>query len=131
MDFSRLNCETAAEKGIEVKPRGPDGTRLKDVVIVVAGRDSKRFQEAKKAVVSDITDDGGDLTVDDITKQSFKTVALSIISWKGIQMDGKDYEHTPENAMALICDPGYTWLAEQLLSAANDRGQLLLTDADS
>lgn len=131
MDFSKLNCQTAAEKGIVVEPIGPDGRKLKDVKITIAGRDSERFQNAKKAVVSDVKDNGGEITVDDITFQAHKTTALSVIEWEGIEMEGEPLECNTKNCLDLLLDPGYQWLVEQLLQAANDRSKLFLGQADS
>jgi len=131
MDLANYDCEALAEEGIKCDSLiGPDGKALISehgvVSFVVAGKDSRRWNKAAKKMKSKYAGrKQTDLTMDEVTETAFEILAQCIISWENVYFKSEPLECNLKHAKMLICGRGYKWLAEQLLTIANDRSRLL------
>jgi hypothetical protein len=123
MDFAKLNETEHADKGAVLKNiKAPDGKTVIDgVEIRLLGENSTVGRAAQSLMRKTMTTRSLlDVPIDDQhAKMTDKLVSLTI-SWKGIDMDGKEYACTPENARALYSNPGYEWLRLQVIGFIQD-----------
>lgn len=129
-DLSKLNTATISEEGAELDVLHPVENTPIGVKIVLAGRDSDRFQKFVRRQTNKRTAKwrpGQKLTFT-AEEQELEKVELLVactISWKGVSMNGKELPCTPENARALYSNPGYSWLVEQIDEFVGDREHFL------
>lgn len=113
----------AQESGMEVDIKGPDGKPLgpNGWRIRIAGPDSKRFREASAAITQERIDseNPGDLSAEDIQKNSIRILAKCTLGWTPIIMGGKEVECSEVNARKIY--EKYSFVREQLERKAGNR----------
>lgn len=91
----------AQEAGNEVQIKAPDGAAL-GLTIVMAGPDSQRQRDARRAVLDERTGDGklADMSMEDFNRE---VAARSVINWShDIIVGGERLVCTPENARTVF-----------------------------
>lgn len=53
-------------------------------------------------------------TAEQIDRESAEFLANSIISWSGLTMDGKPVPYSPEKALEILSDPGFSLIRDQI-----------------
>lgn len=121
MELNQLSTAPAHEAGAEyrIKING----KPTDVYITIQGEDSKAYRKAKKRQMREFIEaKRKDIEIEDVDtdKMDCELLADCTVSWKGITMNGKEYECTPENALKLYSDAPD--IVDQLLRFIEDRG---------
>lgn len=98
-----------------------------DTRIEVAGRDSDVYQEAFATLRRKVMELMAEDKLSKAKERELTARALAAItaSWENVSYEGEPLECTPENAFKLYNDPGLKWLADQLDSFAEKRGNYL------
>jgi hypothetical protein len=131
MDLSNLDTLSTAEAGTDVELEHPvTGEPIKDDdgkpwVISIRGSDSKTVRAIAKKQQNRFTErlrkrgQFGD--ADTAESEAVEKLVAATIGWRGLVMDGKPYEFSPENAHKLYSDPRFPWIVEQVQAAMVDR----------
>jgi len=121
-DLSQFSDLTKAqEEGIDVPILHPKTGDEMGIVVRVAGPDSARQRKARAAVNNERLSKQRNKkpTVADLESDAIKVTAASVISWKGIEENGKAVDYSTEAAEDIF--KRHPWLYEQVASAVGDR----------
>lgn len=116
MDFAKLNQTEHADRGAELTGITCYGKVLQGVSIRLLGANSTVGRAAVSLMIKNMTLRYlNDLSIDDQHKKTTDKLVALTVGWSGIDMDGKEYKFTPENARKLYSNPGYEWLRLQVI----------------
>jgi hypothetical protein len=131
MDYSSLNLEAMAEKGIVVKVKCPiTGKQLKatdgtDLFITVLGTDSKQWKNELARIKREAVNRESAPTEEEIKSESIRALAAITVAWHDeTALNGKKLACTQANAIKLYSADGLEWLLQQVSKAAGDRQSL-------
>src|SRR5687768_367451 len=98
------------DEGIVVVITHPETGAATDIRITVTGPWSERTREAGKQIAAE--------NLNGIDNELFqqKLLARRVLSWEGIEWDGKPLEFSLEEAEKLFTDRRYYWLYSQVLT---------------
>ncbi len=104
MDLSKFDTMDLQESGVECEILGPDGTEKLDIFIKLKGIDSQARQAGlfKRARMESATqspsgDDDPEVASQKYTDRLIDDLVSMTVSWRGVVLDGKELECTPEN----------------------------------
>lgn len=117
MDLSDFDMVPAATVDI-LHPT--TGEVLPGVTLQIAGVDSEVFQQRQFALAdARAKQQKKDITRKQLVQERLETLAICLVGWDGLELDGKAVPHTPENAMALL--KRLPWLQDQVDAAIVNR----------
>jgi hypothetical protein len=131
LDLKSLDTQAPAESGTDVELEHPaTGDPLKNDdgskwIITVRGIDSKAVKDVQKKQQNRFSErlrkrgQFGDAESNE--KEQVERLVAATIGWKGLIMDGAQYEFSRENAEKLYGDPRFPWIVEQVNAAMVDR----------
>lgn len=103
MELSQLATAEAHEEGAECNIKDPLTGEATDVFIRIMGADSAKWREQKKKQTNAVIEaraSGKDFAVDFDAMDVAALVAVTI-GWRGIMLDGAEYEFNGKNAKHL------------------------------
>lgn len=129
-DLSKLNTAAVAEEGAELDVLHPVENIPIGVKIVLAGKDSDRFQKFVRKQANKRTSKwrpGQKLsfTAEEQEQEKVDLLVACTISWSGVVMNGEEIPFSPEAAKELYSNPGFSWLVEQIDEFIGDREHFL------
>jgi len=126
-DLSELGgLSDAQEAGIEVSITHPKTGEPLDIVIKVAGPDSKKQAKARTAVLNDRLEKKiRKVTADRLSEEATAMVASAVLGWSGVEMDGASVPFSVENAVMVFTR--FPWIREQVQSVSDDRANFIKT----
>ncbi len=134
LDLRQLDVVAAAESGTIVELLHP-GTRKplrddeqKPYFVEIYSFDAssvrdleKRFQNKRNEAIRKQKDAG--LDVDTLETETVAKLSAATIRWYLPPVDGETLECTHANKKRVYGDPGFVWIAEQLIDAGKDRAR--------
>lgn len=120
MDLTSLAVSETAKLVIKHPTTGADT----DIVIELCGKDSKKFREEYAKLIRILQTSKDNKNVD-FEKLDVDTYAACTVSWKNMEMDGKQLKCTPKNIKAVYSDRRFGWLHEQVMQWVNDRANFM------
>ncbi len=105
------------ESGIDVEILLPDG-EPSGMVFKVAAADSERVKARAREITNELTKAGkgaGDV----LEEGNLAIRCAAVISWQGVQMEGKDFPCTPDNVVSVLRQ--FSFIADQVAVASEDR----------
>jgi len=127
MDISKLNLTEHANRGAELQILHPvNKTPLDGMTITLRGADStlyrQRLAEWRRKFLNTNKVPG----VSDAEEQAMECRVACTVKWKGMELNGKPYECTPENVRELYSNPGYSWIVEQVDAFIQERSNFFV-----
>jgi hypothetical protein len=121
MELSNLLTVTDHEAGAECNIISPVDGKPTDVYILLAGADSSVWRKAKRKQTTEIMAAARSKEPVDLDYDAMDIAALvdATIGWRGIAANGKPYEFSKENALALYS--GSPGIVNQLLDFIADK----------
>lgn len=120
MDLSKMNMAVIADEGVELVINDPAGDPT-DWRIVCRGSDSATYRAKIEAGRKRWTNRSGDIPNDKALLTVKSAYEACIVSWTGATMGGVEFECTPENIHTVMSEPGYDFVAKQIVDFVNDR----------
>ena len=127
-DLKANDLAAKAESGYEFELKVPGTFEDTGAFIKVRGEQSKtvkaftrkKFEEYQRKVAAEkrrgkVNDD---ISLDEAEELAVESAVVRIISWKGIEEDGKDVPFTKENAERILTE--HSWIREQVMEASNE-----------
>lgn len=131
MDLAQFDLKEAADRGISVDILHPvtgevleqDG---KKITIKVLGKDSGKWQQVTKRQQARNANKyrNGRVPDSETEKNLIEIIAECTVSWTNIEFNDSQLKCTKDNAAMLY--EKRSWIAEQVLGAAADRGNYFL-----
>ncbi len=127
LNLSVLNVSEVSESGFEFELVHPATGEGLDAWIRVRGDKSRSVQSHARKVVTEMQkrekvakgkNKDIDLTIQELEDMAVDRAIVRIISWKGIQEDGKDVPFTRENAERILKD--HPWIREAVMENSED-----------
>lgn len=122
MDLSQFDgLAQAQEEGVDVTIVHPKTGEDMGIKIRVVGPESKRQKRIRNMLVNDrlVRNRNRRVTAAELDTDALKISASSILSWQGIEINGKPFEYSEENSEYLLTN--YPFIREQIDSAVSDR----------
>lgn len=116
MDISNYNLRPGAEEGFDLVIRDPVTSKKTDLIIRVAGSDSKAYRNAKAAAMRDLVKSGGEKEVDELTAS---VMSRCILGWENMAEGETPVEFSQPKAFELLSNLG--WLLDQVSEAVENR----------
>ena len=127
-DLKANDVAAKGEAGYEFELKFPGTFEATGAFIKVRGELSKivkaysrrKFEEYQRKLAADkrrgkVNDD---ISLDEAEELAVESAVVRIISWKGIEEDGKEVPFTKENAERILTE--HSWIREQVMEASND-----------
>ena len=131
MDLAQFDLKEAAESGISVELSHPvTGEVLEDdgkkITIKILGKDSGKWQQVTKRIEARNANKyrNGKVPAAEVEKNLREILAECTVSWTNIEFNESQLKCTKDNAAMLY--EKRSWIAEQVLEAAADRGNYFL-----
>lgn len=129
LDLDDLDVSTASEAGSDLTVLHPTSGEPTEIVIHIAGPDSKRARDADREMTDKLTKEAIDkkLTPDDATFErmaSMRAASLTL-GWSGIQWGGTEFPFNAENAIKLYTER--RWIRTQVEAFAGQRANFFKT----
>lgn len=131
-DIKKTNLAEQAEAGYEFEVKLPDGTST-DFFITVRGNLSPKMKKYSKDLfnkmqMKDLQNKRkgkGEQPIDlDEAEQTLvESACMRVISWKGLEEDGKVVEPTPENVKRIMYEQD--WIRAQVLEQSDDAANFI------
>lgn len=121
MELNQLSTAPAHEVGAEMRVK--INGKPTDVYITIQGEDSKAYRKAKKRQMRQFLDaKRQNVEMEDVDTDTMDCELLAdcTVSWRGITVDGKEFECSRDNALKLYSDAPD--IVDQLLRFIEDRG---------
>jgi hypothetical protein len=120
MELEKLSTAPSHEAGAEcrIKANGEET----DVFITIQGQDSKAYRKAKKRQMREFIEARkNEIDIDDLDtdRMDVELLADCTLGWRGITVNGEEYEFSRDNAVKLYTDAPE--VARQLLQFIEDR----------
>lgn len=111
----------AQEEGIVVDILHPVTGDPIGMSVQVAGPDSERARKARQAVMNANmrSNAASRPKANELEESQRKVIAKSVISWIGVELDGKELDCTTDNVIKVFAD--YPFIYEQVSGAAANR----------
>jgi hypothetical protein len=123
MDLSKLLATDTAV--IQIKhPR--TGAVIEGMTVTVAGNASEDFRRVRAELAKRRLETSRNVTVEELEASALTLLVACVKGWSGFEMDGVEYEFSPANARALLTNPGYFWLREQVESGVGDTANFIV-----
>lgn len=127
MDLNSLNLTENAEKGVELTLRHPVTDEPLDIVLTVAGSDSKRYKRASHRVQNRVMGRGRNkITAEKLEANGLEVLSECVINWKNVEdseLFDKKPQCTPENIQKFFTR--HQWAKEQVDAFVADRANFL------
>lgn len=124
MDLSTLKISEEAQ---ELNLTNPLTGKKIDVVINVYGLDAtiykRRSRDLYRAILKKSPDGLSEISEEDDERYANRLIAAHIDGWKNIEIDGKEFKYSRENAVKLIKD--FPWIKEQVKRYAEKRANFM------
>ena len=130
-DLNKKNLSEIAEAGYEFELRIPKSNEKTGAFVTVRGDQSKivkahirkKFDEIqvreannkRKGKAGEVPP----MTLEEYEEDAIKEAVVRIISWKGIEEDGKPVPFTKENAVRILSE--HSWIREQIQEEASEQ----------
>lgn len=130
-DLSTLDTGTRRkEDGVPVELKHPATGQPLGITITVASYESERVKAVaramgNKALLQQKRNPRKADTVEAIEERTFEIACAAIVSWEGLELDGKPLPFTRENARTVL--ERYPEIAEQVDTVASDRAAFFTT----
>ena len=133
-DIVKTNFAEIAEQGFEFELKNPLTGDGLEAYITVRGKLSPKMKKYNKSVFNKLQakeilnkkrgkDDRLDL---EEAEQMQRDAALArIISWRGLEVDGKELGNTEEGFKQVINDPNLAWVVEQIIEEADNSANFI------
>lgn len=118
-DLSTLSANTD-EAGVPFTVKHPVTNKPLDIQMWVVSGESNVYRNEMMALAQEKPPEGVDQHAWR-QQQGLRLTARCIRNWEGIELDGKAYPYSHENAVALMEDPRFRWLFLQVQEAMQDR----------
>lgn len=124
-DIVKTNLAEIAEAGYEFEVKLPDGSPT-DYFITVRGTQSPKVKAFSKKVFNQMQikeqqakrkGKDVDFSLEDAEDMAVESAVVRIVSWKGLEEDGKEIKHTEENAKRIMRE--LDWVRAQVLEEAD------------
>lgn len=124
-DIVKTNLAEIAEAGYEFEVKLPDGSPT-DFFITVRGTQSPKVKGYSKKVFNQMQikeqqakrkGKDVDFSLEDAEDMAIESAVVRIVSWKGLEEDGKEIKHTEENAKRIMRE--LDWVRAQVLEEAD------------
>jgi len=124
-DIVKTNLAEIAEAGYEFEVKLPDGSPT-DYFITVRGTQSPKVKAFSKKVFNQMQikeqqakrkGKDVDFSLEDAEDMAIESAVVRIVSWKGLEEDGKEIKHTEENAKRIMRE--LDWVRAQVLEEAD------------
>ena len=128
-NITEMNFAQIAEEGFEFELKNPLTGDGLEVYITVRGKLSPKMKKYNKSVFNKLQakeiqnkkrgkDDRLDL---EEAEQMQREAALArIISWKGIEKDGKELGNTEAEFKEILTNPDNSWIVEQIIEESDN-----------
>ena len=126
-DIKLTNLSEKAEAGYEFEVRLPDGSST-DFYITVRGNQSPKIKKFSKDLfnklqMKDLQAEKRNkgkqpIDLDEAEATLIESAATRVITWKGLEDDGKVVEPTPENITRIMAD--LDWVRKQVLDESDN-----------
>ncbi|MDR0330157.1 MAG: hypothetical protein LBH93_00390 [Chitinispirillales bacterium] len=131
-DLTTRKVADFADKGAEMQIADPSNGELVDAFIRVLGTDSAEYQKRVRAwLEKSRAKPVKQITLADSEKSAMENRIACVIGWRGIALDGKELEHSPENVRLVLTDPNYRWLCEQIDAFMAERENFIKSSGKS
>jgi hypothetical protein len=123
MDLSQFDgLAQAQEEGVDVKIYHPKTGEEMGITIKVVGPESSRQKRIRNLLVNErlMRNRNRRPTAVELDTDALKISAAAILGWEGIEINGKVFEYSAENAEHLLTN--YPFIREQIDSTVSDRG---------
>jgi hypothetical protein len=130
-DLTELSTAKKSEDGAVLEVLHPTNDTKLGIKITVVGADSTIYRsfvnKQANAMRQKITPSRGFnmAPIEKDQEQATDLLVACTLGWEGIDMDGKKYPFSKENAKALYANPGFSWLREQVDKFIADRANFL------
>lgn len=124
-DIVKTNLAEIAEAGYEFEVKLPDGSPT-DFFITVRGTQSPKVKAFSKKVFNQMQikeqqakrkGKDVDFSLEEAEDMAIASAVVRIVSWKGLEEDGKEIKHTEENAKRIMRE--LDWVRAQVLEEAD------------
>lgn len=124
-DIVKTNLSEIAEAGYEFEVKLPDGSPT-DFFITVRGTQSPKVKAFSKKVFNQMQikeqqakrkGKDVDFSLEDAEDMAIESAVVRIVSWKGLEEDGKEIKHSEENAKRIMRE--LDWVRAQVLEEAD------------
>lgn len=109
VEIEILHPTTGKPTGIKVQVASYESDRVRDVSRRIA---NKAMQKQRRK-----------LTAEQVEENTLDLASAAIVSWSGLEKDGKALECNTENAKAVLRE--YSWFAQQIDEAASDQAAFI------
>lgn len=123
MDLSSLALEQTAEMVV----KHPVDKTDTDIVIVLYGKESKKYRDvfmAQAKKVKDLNPSDKDYQ-EKIEALSLETFIQCTKDWRNIEIDGQVFECTSENVVKLYTDERFVWIHNQIAAFMEKRANFM------
>jgi hypothetical protein len=113
------------DDGVEINILHPITGKPTDMFVTVASYQSERVKALQrkigtKALRDEKRNPKKAITAEEIEAKSYDIAATAVLAWRGFQRKGADIPCTIENVRALLANPDFWWVVEQIDKAADD-----------
>lgn len=124
-DIVKTNLAEIAEAGYEFEVKLPDGSPT-DYFITVRGTQSPKVKAFSKKVFNQMQikeqqakrkGKDVDFSLEDAEDMAVESAVVRIVSWKGLEEDGKEIKHSEDNAKRIMRE--LDWVRAQVLEEAD------------
>jgi len=124
-DIVKTNLAEIAEAGYEFEVKLPDGSPT-DFFITVRGTQSPKVKAFSKKVFNQMQikeqqakrkGKDVDFSLEDAEDMAIESAVVRIVSWKGLEEDGKEIKHSEDNAKRIMRE--LDWVRAQVLEEAD------------
>jgi len=128
MDLSQLDTKKAADEGFTLRLTHPRSGEPLPAEIDLHGVDSEVCQrvvreQQRRHLANAVKTRRLVMTPEAIESDSLDLLTAATRAWRGMELDGKPLEFSPEAARALYVR--FAWIREQVEQAINDRANFL------
>lgn len=102
---------TSAPTGISIRLVGTDSADYRKVARALQNRRLEKVARQGKVK----------MTAEEHEENQLAMLCVCVKEWKGMEKDKKEYPCTPENVRALLSDPQFAWLREQIDEFVGER----------
>ncbi len=130
-DLNNLSTAKKSDEGSVLEVLHPVNDTKLGIKITVVGQDSTIYRsfinKQANSLRQKIMPGRGFMpsSVEKDQEQATNLLVTCTLGWEGIDLDGKEYPFTKENAKALYSNSGFFWLREQVDKFIADRANFL------
>ncbi len=129
-DITTLNTAKAANEGVTITLRHPETNAKLPLKVTILGADSDKYRRVSdaslNAVFKEIAKTGKTVrTAEDVREEKINAVCDCITGWESYADGETPLDCTPENKLAVLSNPGYGWMLDQIDAGIRDRANFL------